>query len=215
MTRADLVQPPLMATWLVNLFAPPQEESIVGDLLEEFSRLASKSGAAFARRWYWRQAVNTIAHLFGAAFRDAPWSTSAAVVGGFFLGSFLHGLPDKVLSAVTDRYLTFWSAHFQAYLWVLNGMLIAHLMLPMCVGCMVALAAKGREMVATITLSLVLCAMTVVAYLVGIARQGPTAADLQWFLFQGSGPIAILVGGVMVRTVRTRRSAATVRPSTT
>ena len=31
----DLVPPPRIATWLVGLFVLPEEESILGDLLEE------------------------------------------------------------------------------------------------------------------------------------------------------------------------------------
>jgi hypothetical protein len=50
--QAEFVQPPRIAVWLVNLFTPAEEaESILGDLLEEFSHLASKSGVAFARSW--------------------------------------------------------------------------------------------------------------------------------------------------------------------
>ena len=52
MTKPSFVQPPRFAVWLVNLFTPcEQSDSILGDLLEEFSGLASKSGMAFARRW--------------------------------------------------------------------------------------------------------------------------------------------------------------------
>ncbi|MFZ0862582.1 MAG: permease prefix domain 2-containing transporter [Candidatus Sulfotelmatobacter sp.] len=203
--QADYVRPPRFATWLLNLFTLSEEESIVGDLLEEFSPLASQSGVAFARRWYWRQCLKTIAHLFGSGFRVAPWSTSAAVVGGYLLGAFLHGLPDKVLSAVTDTYLAYWSTHFQAYMWVLKGMLIAHLSLSMLVGCMVALAAKGREMVATITLSLVLFGLVAPAYFALVAEHWAMEDALSWTLFQCSGPVAIVVGGVIVRM---RRSVA-------
>src|SRR5207245_2196148 len=178
--QADFVQPPRIAAWLVNLFAPAEEESIVGDLVEEFSQLASKSGGTVARSWYWRQTLKTIAHLVGNGFRVAPWSTTAAVVGGFLLLGFVSGLPDKLLSAVTDRYLTFWSTQFKAYLWVLNGMAIAHLTGSMFVGCMVALAAKGREMVATMTLAVVLCAL-VGASMLWVATRQPV--DVAWILW--------------------------------
>jgi hypothetical protein len=43
-SQAHFVQPPRFATWLVNLFTLPEEESIVWDLFEEFCQLASKSG---------------------------------------------------------------------------------------------------------------------------------------------------------------------------
>ena len=208
MSRPEFVQPPRLATWLINLFTPVEDpESILGDLLEEFSEFASKSGVAFARRWYWRQTIRTIAHLAGSGFRAAPWSTTAAVVGGFLLGKFVSGLPDKLLSAVTDRYLVYWSAHFKFYMfWATDGMLIAHLLLSMLVGGVVALAAKGREMVATMTLSLILCAMIGAAW-IWVATHGPM--DAAWMLWSSTGPFANVVGGAIVRM---RRRPAT-RPS--
>src|SRR6202011_133403 len=72
-TQPDFIRPPILAAWLVNLFAPTEGESILGDLLEEHSDSSSKSGVAFAQRWYWRQPRKTIAHLAGNAFRTAPW----------------------------------------------------------------------------------------------------------------------------------------------
>jgi len=203
-------QPPRMAVWLVSLFTPTEEaESIPGDLLEEFSQVASNSGSAAAERWYWHQTVKTVVHLFGAGFRVAPWSTLAAVIGGFLLHRFVSGLPDKLLSAVTDRYLTFWSTHFNAYLWVLKGMLIAHLIGSMFVGSVIAMAAKGREMVATMTLVLVLGAMAIASLFVIIARIGD--ASFPWFLpLSFADSFAIIAGGAIVRT---RRSASTPRLS--
>jgi hypothetical protein len=211
-SAADFVQPPRIAVWLLNLFTSAKEaESILGDLLEEFSHLASKSRPLFARRWYWRQTVKTIVHLFGTGFRVAPWSTSAAVVGGYLLGGLVYELPDKVLSAVTDRYLAYWSNHFNAYLfWATDGMWMAHLILSMLVGCTVAWAAKGREMVATMTLSILLWVMVGVAYFGWVARHWPMDLALSWMLFQCAGSFATIVGGVIVRT---HRSAARTRPA--
>jgi len=206
MSQEFSVQPPRIATGLIGLFTSDNEaEAIPGDLLEEFSHLASKSGVAIARRWYWRQTGKTITHLARGAFRSAPGFMAAVVVGGFLLHGFLHALPGKVLSEVTDRYLAFWSSHFQAYMWVLNGMMIAHLMASLLVGCMVALAAKGREMVATMTLSLVLFGLAVPAYFVLVAEHWLMGEALWWMLFQCAGPFAIVIGGAIVRT---RRSAA-------
>ena len=205
MSQEFSVHPPRIATWLIGLFTSDNEaEAIPGDLLEEFSHLASKSGVAIARRWYWRQTGKSITHLAGGAFRSAPWFMAAVVVGGFLLHGFLHALPGKVLSEVTDRYLAFWSSHFQAYMWVLNGMMIAHLMASLLVGCMVALAAKGREMVATVTLALVYCGMGGVALvgaaLVWVAADRPM--NVAWLLWAGWDPFAIIVGGLIVRTCR-------------
>jgi hypothetical protein len=200
--------PPRIATWLVNLFATGEEaESILGDLLEEYSQLASKSGAAVARSWYWRQAVKTIALLGGNGFRSAPWSTAAAAIGGFVLHRFVSGLPDKILSAVTDRYLAFWSTHFNAYIWMLNGMPIEHLIGSMFVGVVVALAAKGREMIATMTLALVFFTLIGAAVVwVAMHRQ----MDVAWMLWSCADPVAIVVGGAIVRT---QRSPETTLPS--
>jgi len=163
-SQAYFIQPPRMATWLVNLFTPAEEgESILGDLLEEFSYLASKSGVAFARRWYWRQAVKTIAHLAGTGFRVAPWSTTAVVVGGFLLLRFVSGLPERAIFAVLERYQVF-DHHFDAYVFFATyGIATGHVIASMFVGCVVALAAKGREMVVTMMLSLVLGALFGVA----------------------------------------------------
>jgi hypothetical protein len=198
------IQPPRLALWLVNLFAAGEEaESILGDLLEEYSQLASNAGAAVARSWYWRQAVKTVAHLGGTGFRGAPWSTSAAVIGGFVLHRFVSGLPDKILSAVTDRYLAFWSTHFKAYIWMLNGMPIEHLIGSMFVGFVVALAAKGREMIATTTLALVFCTLIGAAVVwVAMHRQ----MDVAWLLWSCADPVGIVIGGAIGRT---QRSTAT------
>jgi len=43
-------------------------------------------------------------------------------------------------------WLPSWSTHFKASTWVLNAMLVLHLIASLLVGCMVGLAAKGREM---------------------------------------------------------------------
>ncbi len=210
-SQAYFIQPPRMATWLVNLFTPAEEgESILGDLLEEFSYLASKSGVAFARRWYWRQAVKTIAHLAGTGFRVAPWSTTAVVVRGFLLLRFVSGLPERAIFAVLERYQVF-DHHFDAYVFFATyGIATGHVIASMFVGCVVALAAKGREMVATTTLSLVLGALCGVAILVSVAWGRPLfVGSLPW---QFADWVAIVVGGAIIRM---RRSAATTRPSIT
>ena len=204
-SQAYFVQPPRMAAWLVNLFTRAEEaESILGDLLEEYSHLASKSGVAFARSWYWRQTMKTIAHLAGAGFRVAPWSTAAAVVGGFLLRRFVSGLPERAIFAVLHRYQVF-ENHFGTYVFFASyGIAIGHLLIAsLFVGCMVALAAKGREMVATMTLALVLCAL-IGAALLWVATHGPV--DVAWMLWSCADPVAIVIGGAIVRT---RRSAAT------
>jgi Fe2+ transport system protein B len=211
MTRQpSLVQPPRIAVWVVNLFAPSEEaESISGDLQEEFAQVASKSGAAVARSWYWRQAVKTIVDLAASGLSSAPWSTTAAVVAGFFLHGFVHGLPDKLLAAVTDRYLAYWSTHFKAYMFcATDGMFIAHVIASVFVGCIVALAVRGRELVATVMLAVVLGMLGFAASLVWLARTG----DMWMLALRCADSFAIVVGGVIIRA---RKPAPTTLPSQT
>ncbi len=72
MSQAPFVQPPRIAVWFVDLFIPyEQAESIPGELLEEFSDLASKSGLVSARRWYWRQTAKTIVQRLPFLFANS------------------------------------------------------------------------------------------------------------------------------------------------
>ena len=203
-SQPQFAQPPRAATWLVNLFIPGEDgESVAGDLHEEFSQLALKSGVAVARRWYWEQSLRTVAHLFANGFLRAPWSTAVTVIAGFFLLRFVHSVPDKLLGVVTDKYLMYWSTHFQAYLWVLKGLRIEYLFGSLLTGCVVGFVAKGREMVATMTLSLVLCAMILASFAWIVATSG--SLSFLWNLPEPfADPFTIVIGGLIVRT---RRSA--------
>jgi len=67
--QTDSVHPPSYALWLINLFACSEDsESLVGDMQEEFSHIASTAGVAPARRWFWRQTLATIPYLFIRGF---------------------------------------------------------------------------------------------------------------------------------------------------
>ncbi|HEX4784465.1 MAG TPA: permease prefix domain 2-containing transporter [Candidatus Sulfotelmatobacter sp.] len=199
-TKAHSVQPPRIATWLVNLFAT-EDESMVGDLHEEFAQVGSRSGIGVARNWYWRQSLKTIADLVGGGFRSAPWSTLGATTTGFLLLRAAHWLPDKLLNVVTERYLMYWSNHFQAYLWLLNALFPAFLLTSLFTGCVVALIAKKREMIATMALGIVLCAMILFGYLSALAQTGDF--NFLWNMpWAFSDPIAIILGGMVVRQFR-------------
>jgi hypothetical protein len=209
-SQPDFIQPPRSAVWLLGLFNPAllapneEEEAILGDMLEEFSLLASESGAAVARRWYWRQVLKTIAHLVVHAFRTSPWSTSAAVIGGFLLRWLAAGLPERAIFAVLERYQVF-DHHFGIYLFFAStGIDIGHIIVFLFVGCAVALAAGKREMAATMTLGLIYLAMALVAASVWMASGHNS---LLWRLsWSFADSCAILVGGAIVRT---RRSSTT------
>jgi len=204
-SQADFVQPPRIATWLLDLFAAGEEaESILGDMFEEFSHFAAKSGVAGARSWYWRQTWKTIAHLVATAFRVAPWLTAAIVIGGLLLNRLAFSLPERLIFAVLHRYQIY-DHHFSTYVFFsTDGIAIGHVITSMFVGCIVALAAKGREMVATMTLGLVLCTMTGAAVLVWAATG--QAVHLRVFLWTLPWHLAdwfaIVIGGAVVRGLR-------------
>jgi len=205
-----LARPPRLATWLVNLFSPADRaESILGDLHEEFRQIGSKAGADVARDWYWRQSLRAIAHLAGGGFRGAPWSTTGAIIGGFLLLRFAHRLPDRLLTVLTDKYLMYWSDHFSTYLWLLRAMSVEYLMGSLFTGCVFALAARGLEMVATVTLALILGAMTTAGVVWFVAHSGDVLFlwKLPWFF---ADPVSIVLGGIIVRQLR---SAAATRAS--
>ncbi|MGA7412858.1 MAG: permease prefix domain 2-containing transporter [Bryobacteraceae bacterium] len=210
--QADFVQPPRLAVWLVTLFAPAEQaEAILGDLLEEFFQLASKSGVGCARSWYWRQSVRTSAQLACGGLSAAPWSTVTAVVGGFLLAKFAFRWPEQAIFAVLDRYQVY-DHHFTVYkFWIGDGIVIGLVVLHLIVGGIVAVVAKGREMTATIALGFIRSALGVIGALLTLIRY-EHGWTLWPMLHQFAFSIAMVAGGVIVRTWRLagmdRRSAA-------
>jgi hypothetical protein len=209
---SHFVHPPRFAVWLLSLFAFDGEaESILGDLLEEFSLLASSSGVAFAQRWYWRQTLKTAFYLAGLGFRTAPWLTTAAVVGGFLLRKATSRLAGQAIFAVLERYQVP-DHHFSIYVFfATTGMDIGQIISFLFVGFMVALVARGREMVATMTLGLIFGAMAVVGSLTNVLMTGVDASlwRLTWYF---ADALAVVLAGAIVRTYRL---AAAAQPSRT
>ncbi|MFI5072275.1 MAG: permease prefix domain 2-containing transporter [Terriglobales bacterium] len=161
MSQSTLAHPPRIASWLVELFASAEQaESILGDLSEEFSDLASRSGIDHARRWYWRQSAKTIAHLANAALHVArPWLAVAFVLG-FLLTRFSAPLPEQLIVALLRTQRPYSNRHYEDYVWLLTyGIPIVRFTQSLLIGCIVAGLAKGREMVATMTFSLLRMAM--------------------------------------------------------
>jgi len=210
MTQASSVQPPRVAVWLLDLFTPyEQTESISGDLLEEFSDVASKSGVAYARRWYWRQSVRTVFHLVRSGFRVAPWPIAGVVVGGVLLVQLGHAFAeggirtgDEFLSHHVHRL-----SHFDLFL-MNSGMYLWRLTVSMLIGCIIALACKSREMLATITVSLVCSIQAVTGFWTFFHhwRGSPplrTALPLL-LLYSFGGLFAMVIGGGIVRKYRFR-----------
>ena len=201
------VQPPPIAVWLIRLFALAEEaESILGDLLEEFSLLASKSGVSTARNWYWRQAIKTVPRLAGFAFRTAPWMMVTLVVGGLVLRFLVGRLVGYMTFAVLHRYGVFFeNHHFTVYLFF-N---VEHLITFLLIGLIVALVARERETVTTATLALSFATSVVVGSTYGAIRYGidPILWRLTCYLVD---LFAIVVAGAIVHT---HRLAPKSRPS--
>jgi len=226
MSQADSVQPPRLAVWFVTLFAPAERaESICGDLLEEFSQLATQSGVASARRWFWRQTVRTVVHLVVAGIRGAPLMHAATAVTGFFL--LVLGLR-FVVPAVEALLEAF---HVYEYLaeiagdvasvevgaeyfsWIMSGALIGRLLLGTLVGGLVTVATKGRSLTAAIALGLLVSALGIANSLLLLANTHSIRIGFFWTVptvFVHS--IAVVLGGVLVRTLGHR---ASLRPSAT
>jgi len=210
MTKPSLVQPPRLAVWLVNLFTPyEQSESILGDLFEEFSDLASKSREALARRWFWRQSVKTVAHLIAIGFLVVPWLIAGTVVGGWLLCWVFYWSTQKAVVALLYKYQVY--AHIDAYVfWLIYAVLIERLIEPFIIGCIIAVAAKGREMVVTMTFGLIIGVWSGA----GLAHFRPhwSESNFPLLLTTFVSPVMFVIGGGIVREIR---SAMSRRPSAT
>lgn|ERR1700723_3023623 len=216
--QASRPLPPRFAALLVDLFAPAEHaESILGDLTEEFSDLASRSGIAHARRWYRRQSAKTIAHLAGTALSRAPAWLAAVLLLGFLLSWFSAGLSEQLIVTLLRTQRPYSNLHYEAYVWLLTyGIPIVSITQSLLIGCVVALLARGREMVATMTLSL-LRAATIAWLLFIVFGHTPPALPVivfpARFLFSRAlDLIGIVIGGVIIRKARSasaRRLPAT------
>jgi hypothetical protein len=224
-------QPPRFATWLVDMFTPyTQVEAVRGDLLEEFSEQALKEGARSARRWYWRQSVKTIAHLFAAAFRGAPWTMAGAILAGWLtdLGgwsadvqagfdSLLYGAAGVVLK----RYPVYHYVNAHLFWTIYNPFLIHKVIVAMLMGCVAGAIAKERETIAATSLSFlwgILLTMRnlTMGYLWWPPPPPPGIivmilhGTISYFLLHHVLviSISIVMGGSVARTIRVRQTSA-------
>ena len=203
------LRPPFIASRLIGLFTSGRhDDAISGDLLEEFSDVASKSGLRYARRWYWRQSIKTIGNLIGGSLRTAPWLIAIAVIGGYLLLAFGFSLPERLIDAVLElrrhHVIPYYSQReMDAHVfWFNTGILIGRLLVSLFIGCIVAAVAKAREMVATLTFSVSLSSLSVVEWF-NVARHWPERALPLPIMLANLGCIILIpIGGVMVRQVR-------------
>jgi hypothetical protein len=193
---------PRGAAGLIRLFAHAEEtDLILGDLAEEFSRLALQAGGAVARRWYWRQTLKSLPHLILSAFRAAPFSTSLAVIAGFFLRRLLARLPEFATFALVERF-GIYEHHFRLYRFLSSTALdIEHVFTFLLVGGVVGLLARRREMAPAIVLAMIFGAMAVVGSVFGAIRSDDSAYlwRLSWYF---TDSLAIILGAFAVKTLR-------------
>ena len=214
-SQPAFIQPPRLATWLAALFMPVEEaESLQGDLLEEFSSLASERGVAFARNWYWRQVLKTIVHLAGTAFRTAPFLMAGAVAAGCLLIGIASRFSVQATHAFLESHRVY-ESHPDAYLfWIKFPLQTGRMVVCFLAGVLLALAARRRELIATLTLAVVEIAFFLSAVLVVIASG---RAWLHWFLamlpWNGLFSLAILTGGITVQRWRSAKGASLGRRS--
>jgi hypothetical protein len=218
-SHTPVVKPPFLGVWLLELFAPEEHaESILGDLLEEFSSLAETLGVASARQWYWRQSTKTVVPLIGTGFRTAPWLSILAVLGGLLLLYFGLSLPERLIERsihLFEHHVTPYrtSAQWYAYIqWLNTAILTGHLLVSLVIGCLVAAAVKGREMLVTMALGLVSVVLAGVMSWLVVARHQLDVSLLprNMFLFLCNS-IMIVIGGIIVRECRStsfRRSSS-------
>jgi hypothetical protein len=213
--QTEFVQPPRIAVWLITLFTPADEaESMLGDLLEEFSQLASKSGVAFARSWYWRQTVKTVAHLVGSGLFVAPWLTVGGVIISFHLIYWVDA-SEMVIVEVLDRYRSY-EYNLDIYRWLADAIPIGKVLAAVLAGSLVAVVAKGREVTATLAVGLCMIAWTGVVSLIAVSLMTVATTGDYGLLWNSLRvypfSIATVVGGAVIRT---RRSAVATRPYAT
>jgi hypothetical protein len=211
MTHQSGAHPPRIAAWLVDLFTSNEHaESIAGDLLEEFSAVESKSGVESARRWYWRQSAKTIGFLVSTGFRIAPWSTVGAVMGGCVLLWFGSSLPERAIVGFLDlrrHHVMPQHSRLDIYVfWLNTSILIGRLLFGLLIGWAVAIVAKEREMVATMTLGFLYGPLNTLVLLALIG--GRLWAEYGWrmvphlMVLAFGFPFMIVVGGAIVRATR-------------
>lgn len=217
------VQPPFIPSHLVRLFVCGQNaEAIAGDLAEEFAELVSTEGIEHARRWYWRQSIKTVVNLIVARFRTAPWMMVTTIIGGFVLLGFAMridslpslSLPERMIDAVVGQPYTWPPMPF--FPWLVDGAGLAlRLIIAVSVGCIVALIAKRKEMIATTALGFLCGALCSIQLPLFFARFASTHSyPPLWFAAISNFvyPPALVLGGIVVCLARSRAALSKTEP---
>ena len=192
--KSSSVQPPTVAVRLIDLFVPEtQHESVKGDLLEEFSDLATRFGESSARRWYWKHSTKTIASLM---FRT-PWVIALVLLSGFILVLNVMDLvmADKIMEDRAQLATSLGRSMF----WFLLGSMAISLVTPSWV---LAMIAKGKEVVATSLFALMFVLSAVAAQLGVRAFHLHPRTPFPHPIFLALSASLIVFVGIVVRQIR-------------
>ena len=194
-------QPPVIANWLIDLLIPEeQKESVKGDLLEEFSDLATKCGESSARSWYWRHSTKTIARLM---FRT-PWVVALVLLGGLFvLLNFMDLFVGYVsLHLATDNQNLQVRTIGRFISWLMYGFAMVG---TSSAGWVLAMIARGKELIATILLALVFVLSAVAAHaMASFSHLRPLPPSQPGLLMLHA--FLIVMVGIAVRQIRLTNS---------
>jgi len=207
----QIVQPPRIAVWLVGLFILEEQTGVQQQILDErFSDMASRYGTGRVRRWYWSQSVKTIAGLFARGFRTAPWLIVITTLSGAFLLQFVTGNLQRVimefLSLLNHHVMPYYdSKRLASHLfWMYYTVFVGSLLASLIIGSFVAMVAKRREMIATMTLSFVSLIMTVTIFWESAAMHNRVDPHLfpKIIIDQLGASFLIVIGGIIIRETR-------------
>jgi hypothetical protein len=200
--------PPRVSAWLVDLFASrEQSETILGDLLEEFTAIAARDGEVAARRGYRRQSASTIVHLLIGQARLAPWWTALWAISGVVLFNLILGGIRGSAVAVAAHYRVY--DHVSAVAYWQAERIAERYATPLLVGLLVAGAARGREMLAAAAVCSTAILWTVMALPIAVLLASDVQRrELTWAVVPNIVAsnlmlvALILAGAAMVRRMR-------------
>src|SRR5215831_12426387 len=211
MSRVQIVQPPRIAVWLVGLFIVEEQTGMQRQILDErFSDMASRCGTGCASRWYWSQSLKTIAGLAGRGFQTAPWLIVVTTLSGALLLQFVTGNLQRVIMesiSLLNQHVTpyYDSKHAASHIfWMYYTVFVGSLLLSLIIGSFVAMVAKRREMIATMTLSFISLIVTVTEFWVLVAIRAPVNPVFfpRLLIHQIGASLLMIISGIVVREIK-------------
>jgi len=106
MTKSNSLEPPKLATWLLEQFSPVLEAPLAGDLIESF-RQGRSSG------WYWRQVLWAILVAFLCSSRKQWGRLAYAVVCGGLVSATWFSMFPKTASTYVQSITESTGVHFE------------------------------------------------------------------------------------------------------